>query len=58
LAGWLGNQMPTVVVDELTASGGLILLALALSILDIKKIKVVNFLPALVVSVVLAYLFQ
>ncbi len=58
LASWLGNQMPTVVVDELTASGGLILLALALSILDIKKIKVVNFLPALVVSVALAYLFR
>ncbi|HQN94597.1 MAG TPA: DUF554 family protein, partial [Prolixibacteraceae bacterium] len=57
LAAWLGNLMPSVVVDEMSAAGGLMLVGLGFSIMEIKKIKVVNMLPALVFAVVLAYLF-
>jgi uncharacterized protein len=57
LASWLGNLMPETVVDEMSAVGGLMLVGLGLSIMEIKKIKVVNMLPALVFAVVLAYLF-
>jgi len=57
LAAWLGNQMPTPVIDEMSAVGGLILVGLGFSIMEIKKIKVVNMLPALVFAIVFAYLF-
>jgi uncharacterized membrane protein YqgA involved in biofilm formation len=39
---------------ELTAVGGLIVLAIALGLLELKAIKVANFLPALVVAPLLA----
>jgi uncharacterized protein len=39
---------------ELTAVGGLIVLAIALGVLELKAIKVANFLPALVVAPLLA----
>lgn len=39
---------------ELTAAGGLIVLAIALGLLELKAIRVANFLPALVVAPVLA----
>ena len=41
LAGFLlGDVLPTAYVDIITATGGVILLALALSLLDVKKIRV------------------
>jgi uncharacterized membrane protein YqgA involved in biofilm formation len=40
---------------ELTAVGGLIVLAIALGLLELKQIKVANFLPSLVVAPLLAW---
>jgi uncharacterized membrane protein YqgA involved in biofilm formation len=57
LASWLGNLMPETVVDEMSAVGGLMLVGLGFSIMEIKKIKVVNMLPALVFAVIFAYIF-
>jgi hypothetical protein len=57
LAFWLGNLMPDPVINEMTAVGGLMLIGLGFSIMDIKKIKIINMLPALVFSIILAYLF-
>lgn len=57
LAFWLGNLMPVMVINEMTAVGGLMLIGLGFSIMEIKKIKVINMLPALVFSIILAYLF-
>ena len=57
LAYWLGDLMPEAVINEMTAVGGLLLMLLGFSIMEIKIIKVVNMLPALVVAVVLAYIF-
>jgi uncharacterized membrane protein YqgA involved in biofilm formation len=57
LAGWLGNLMPETVVDEMSAVGGLMLVGLGFSIMEIKKIKVVNMLPSLVIAIILAYIF-
>jgi len=56
-ARWLGEFFSTVVINEMTAVGGLMLIGLGISILEIKAIKVVNMLPGLVVAVILAYLF-
>jgi len=57
LSAWLGNLMPEPVINEMSAVGGLILVGLGFSIMEIKKIKVVNMLPALVIAVILAYIF-
>ncbi len=45
------------IINELTAVGGLLLIALGINILEIKKIKILNMIPALVVAVALGYIF-
>jgi uncharacterized membrane protein YqgA involved in biofilm formation len=45
------------VMNEVTAAGGLVLIGLGITILEIKRIKVLNLLPALVVAGVLAAAF-
>lgn len=54
LASLLEPILTTSVITELNAVGGILLLGLSLSVLEIKKIKVVNLLPALVVVVIAA----
>ena len=51
-----GEFMTDPMINEMTAVGGLILIGLALSLLDIKKPRMVNFLPALLVAPVLVAL--
>ncbi len=57
IAFLLGNLMPEAVINEMSAAGGLMLIGLGFSILEIKKIKVINMLPSLVVAIILAYIF-
>ncbi|MCK4427061.1 MAG: DUF554 domain-containing protein [candidate division Zixibacteria bacterium] len=45
------------ILNELTATGGLIIVGIGIYLLGIKKIRVGNFLPALVVAVILALIF-
>ena len=52
----LGNFMSTPMIDEMTAVGGLMLIGLALVLLDLKKPRMANFLPALVIAPVLVAL--
>lgn len=56
-AGWLGQFFNDIVINEMSAVGGLMLIGLGVNILEIKKIKVINMLPGLVVAVIIAYLF-
>jgi hypothetical protein len=44
-------------IAQLTAVGGTMIIGLGLGLLEIKKIKVVNFLPALLIVVLLTLLF-
>jgi uncharacterized membrane protein YqgA involved in biofilm formation len=46
------------VLNELIATGGLIIVGIGIYLLGIKRIKVGNFLPALLVSVILALIFK
>ena len=57
LAGSLHAVMSDVVVNEVSAAGGLILIGLGITILEIKQLKVLNMLPALVFAGVLAAVF-
>ena len=52
-----GTQMDQMIV-ELSAVGGLLLIALGLNILELKKIKVSNMLPALVIILVFMGVFR
>lgn len=56
-AGYLQNFFTEGIIAELTAVGGILLIGLGLSILDIKKIKVVNMLPALIIVIILTWIF-
>jgi len=58
LGGELSFLLKPAVLNELVATGGLIIVGIGIYLLGIKKIKVGNFLPALVVAVVLALLFK
>jgi len=57
LAAYFGDYFASHIIDELTAVGGLMLIGLGINILEIKQIKFLNMLPALIVIVILAYFF-
>jgi uncharacterized protein len=48
LAGQADKILNSAMITEMTATGGLLVIALGLRILDVKQIRVANFLPALV----------
>lgn len=54
-AAQMQHVLTTNIINELTAVGGILLLGLGVNILEIKKIKVLNFLPSLAIAVILAY---
>lgn len=54
LIGWLaGDVLPAAHVDGLTATGGLMLVAVGIRLLNLKPIPVANLMPALLVAPVL-----
>ncbi|MCD4772020.1 MAG: DUF554 domain-containing protein [Bacteroidales bacterium] len=53
----VGDFFSNVIIDELTAVGGILLIGLGISILEIKKLRILNMIPALVIIVILVYLF-
>ena len=57
LAKLFENSVTMPIINELTAIGGLILIGLGITILEIKKLKVINMLPALVIVVILSIIF-
>jgi hypothetical protein len=57
IASWVGDSMSKVMIDELTATGGILLIGLGITILGIKKIEVLNLIPALLFIIPLVYFF-
>lgn len=57
LASAAGDFIPEIMVTELSAVGGILLLGLGINILELKKIKVMNLLPALVMIILLLWWF-
>ena len=45
----IGSNIPEVLILDLTAAGGILLLALGLDLSDIKKFKILDLLPTLVI---------
>jgi len=57
LAALFGDIIPPAIITELSGVGGVLIIGLGISILELKKIKVLNMLPALLVEVLLCYIF-
>jgi uncharacterized protein len=51
------NILTTTMINELSAVGGLILIGLGIEILEIKKLKLLNMIPSLIVVIILSYYF-
>jgi len=45
-----GTVMTTPMINEMTAVGGIMILGIGLILLDIKRVRVANFLPALIIA--------
>ena len=56
-AGLLADVLDARMIDELTATGGIIILGIALRLLDLKPVRVGSFLPGLVLCPVLVAVF-
>ncbi|MBN2658754.1 MAG: DUF554 domain-containing protein [Spirochaetales bacterium] len=56
-AGSIQGGLTDTVIMEISATGGLLLLGLGISILEIKKIKTINMIPALLYAAVFALIF-
>lgn len=56
-ASYMQSVFTDIMINELTAVGGVILLGLGISMLEIKKIRILNMLPSLIIVVILTYLF-
>jgi uncharacterized membrane protein YqgA involved in biofilm formation len=49
-AGFLNEVLTDSMIVEMTATGGVMILGIGLLLLDIKKVKVANYLPALIIA--------
>lgn len=58
LAGYMGSLMSPVVINEMTATGGLLIIGLSINILEIRAIKVANLLPAIFIAMVLTLILK
>ena len=56
-AGFFENIFTEIIINELTAVGGILLIGLGLNILEIKKLKILNMLPGLLIAIILSYIF-
>ena len=56
-ASYVQSFFTNVLINELTAVGGILLIGLGINILEIKSLKILNMLPSLVIVVILAYFF-
>lgn len=55
-AGFMQDLLTEPMMVEMTATGGVMILGIGLVLLDIKKVKVANYLPAIVIAPILEYI--
>jgi uncharacterized membrane protein YqgA involved in biofilm formation len=56
-SSFIGEHFTEVIISDLSATGGILLIGLGINILEIKKLKILNMVPSLVIVVILSYLF-
>jgi uncharacterized protein len=52
---WMGSALAQTIVDQIGATGGAMMLGIAFNLLGMGKIKVGNFMPALLIAAILAW---
>lgn len=57
ISSWIPAQLLDLMIFELTAAGGVMIVAIGLNLAEITKIKVANFLPGLIVAIILVPIF-
>ncbi len=57
ISSLIGERFTDVIVSDLSATGGILLIGLGINILEIKKLKILNMIPALVFVVLLSWFF-
>ena len=55
-SSFMGDHFTDVIISDLSATGGILLIGLGINILEIKHLKILNMVPALVIVVILSYL--
>ncbi len=55
-AQWIQHILDMPMINEMTATGGLIIVAIGLRLLKLKMLRVGNFLPALIIAPLLVFL--
>jgi uncharacterized membrane protein YqgA involved in biofilm formation len=55
-SSFIGEHFTEVIISDLSATGGILLIGLGINILEIKKLKILNMVPSLVIVVILSYL--
>ncbi|HAN76361.1 MAG TPA: DUF554 domain-containing protein [Bacteroidales bacterium] len=58
LAMYLGQTLPAMYITEISAVGGILLIGLGINILEIKQLKILNLLPALVYIALFLVIFK
>jgi len=56
-SGWIKPFVTEVMLTELTAIGGALIIMIGLGLLDLKKMKTADFLPAIAITVLLVLVF-
>jgi uncharacterized protein len=56
LAGWLGNVLQEPIIAVMSATGGLLIMGIALNVMEIKKVNVGNLLPAIFVAAIIKWI--
>ena len=57
-AGLLGSILSQSVINNMTAVGSLLIMGLGLNMLNVTKIKVANILPAVILPIIIGFLFN
>ena len=55
---FFGNFFDAAIINEMTATGGVLLCGLGLNLLNVTKIKTVDLLPAIIYAVLFAHIFN
>ena len=53
LAGWIGPLLPAAVINEMSAVGSTLIVAISLNMLGLTKLKVMNYVPAIFIPILL-----
>ena len=56
-SSFISDRFTDVIINDLSATGGILLIGLGINILEIKHLKILNMVPSLVIIVILSYLF-